>query len=113
MNEVFDRYNELQRSQGFDLTRFAGKQVKRYVYSVTNYQNATAPVYATLLISRGDVIGGDITSTAGAGLMHGFSKPESAKSGSGGTAAEPSTPPEEGAASLTEDEVAAIEDTSA
>ena len=109
MNEVFERYNELQRSQGFDLTRFAGKQVKRYVYSVTNYQNATAPVYATLLISRGDVIGGDITSTAGAGLMHGFSKPESAKSGSGGTAAEPSTPPEEGAASLTEDEAAAIE----
>ena len=45
--------------------------------------------------------------------MHGFSKPESAKSGSGGTAAEPSTPPEEGVASLTEDEVAAIEDTSA
>ena len=112
-DEAYQAYLTLQRSQGFDLTRFAGKQVKRYVYSVTNYQNATAPVYATLLSSRGDVSGGDITSTAGAGLMHGFSKPESTKSGSGGAAAEPSAPPEEGAASLTEDKAAAIEGASA
>ncbi|MEA4965017.1 MAG: DUF4830 domain-containing protein [Oscillospiraceae bacterium] len=78
MNEVFEKYNELQQSQGFDLTNFAGRQVKRYVYEVTNYEGATEPVYATLLIYRGTVIGGDVTSTAGAGLMHGFTKPSSA-----------------------------------
>lgn len=79
MNDVFAKYNELQRSQGFDLTRFAGKQVKRYVYTVTNYLDASAPVYATLLVSKGDVIGGDITSTAGTGSMHGFSKPDAVR----------------------------------
>lgn len=78
MNEVYEKYNELQRSQGFDLTRFAGKQVKRYVYQITNYNNATDPVYATLLIYKGSVIGGDVTSTAGEGLMHGFAMPTAA-----------------------------------
>lgn len=75
MNEVYEKYNELQRSQGFDLTRFAGKQVKRYVYQITNYGGTADPVYATLLIYKGSVIGGDITSTAGEGLMHGFAMP--------------------------------------
>ena len=75
MDEVFEKYNELQRSQGFDLTKFSGKQAKRYVYQVTNYEGATAPVYATLLICQDAVIGGDITSTAGSGLMHGLAKP--------------------------------------
>lgn len=86
MNDVFEAYNELQRSQGFDLSRFAGKKVERYVYTVTNYKEAGAPVYATLLISDGAVIGGDITSTAGNGLMHGFAKPT--------VATTPSAPPE-------------------
>lgn len=75
MNEVYARYNELQKSQGFDLTAYAGKQAKRYVYQITNYPNADKPVYATLLIYHGNVIGGDITSTCGKGFMHGFTKP--------------------------------------
>ena len=79
MDEVLTRYNELQRSQGYDLSRFAGKQVKRYVYTVTNYEGAAEPVYATLLIYKDAVIGGDVTSTGGAGLMHGFARPASAQ----------------------------------
>ena len=57
-SEVFDRYNELQKSQGYDLTRYAGQTVMRYVYKVNNYPGATEPVYATLLISKNQVIGG-------------------------------------------------------
>ena len=69
MNDVFQKYNDLQRSQGFDLSRFSGKKVQRYVYSVTNYEGSADPVYATLLISDGNVIGGDITVTGAAGQM--------------------------------------------
>lgn len=79
MDEVLAKYNELQRSQGYDLSRFAGKQVTRYVYAVTNYEGASAPVYATLLVHKDQVIGGDVTSTGGRGLMHGFERPASAK----------------------------------
>ena len=75
-SEVFDRYNELQKSQGYDLTRYAGQTVMRYVYKVNNYPGATEPVYATLLISKNQVIGGDVTDTAAKGAIRGFQMPK-------------------------------------
>jgi hypothetical protein len=71
-SEVFDRYNRLQQSQGYDLTQFAGKNVMRFVYKITNYPGATEPVYATLLVYKNQVIGGDITDTAAKGQIRGF-----------------------------------------
>ena len=73
-SEVFDRYNELQKSQGYDLSRYAGQTVMRYVYKVNNYPGATEPVYATVLISKNQVIGGDITDTSAKGVIQGFKK---------------------------------------
>lgn len=73
--EVFDRYNQLQKSQGYDLTQFAGKNVMRFVYKIENYPGATEPVYATLLIYKNQVIGGDITDTAAKGQIRGFKMP--------------------------------------
>ena len=72
--EVFDRYNTLQKSQGYDLSKFAGKTAMRYVYKVENFPNATEPVYATLLIYKNQVIGGDVTDTAVNGTMQGLRK---------------------------------------
>ena len=74
-NEVFARYNELQKSQGYDLSAHAGKKAMRYVYEILNYPDAEAPVYATLFVLDGNVIGGDVTNTAPGGLMHGFAAP--------------------------------------
>ena len=74
-SEVFDRYNSLQKSQGYDLSAFAGTTVMRYVYQVNNYPGATEPVYATLLISKNQVIGGDVTDTAAKGVIRGFKMP--------------------------------------
>ena len=72
--EVFDRYNALQKSQGYDLSQYAGKSVMRYVYKVNNYPGATEPVYATLLVYKNQIIGGDVTSTAADGAIQGFKK---------------------------------------
>ena len=72
--EVFDRYNQLQKSQGYDLSKYAGKTVMRYVYKIKNYPGATEPVYATILISSNQVIGGDITDTSATGVIQGFEK---------------------------------------
>jgi len=72
--EMYSRYNALQKSQGYDLTPYAGKTVMRYVYKITNYPNATEPVYATLLIYKNQVIGGDITDTSAQGTMQGLIK---------------------------------------
>lgn len=73
-SEVFTRYNTLQKSQGYDLSAYQGKTVMRYVYKIKNYPGATEPVYATLLISSNQIIGGDITDTSADGVMQGFDK---------------------------------------
>lgn len=77
-SEVFNRYNNLQKSQGYDLSKFAGKRVMRYVYKINNYPGATEPVYATLLIYKNAVIGGDVTNSAANGPIRGFKMPETA-----------------------------------
>ena len=74
-SEVFERYNSLQKSQGYDLSAYAGATVMRYVYQINNYPGATEPVYATLLISKNQVIGGDVTDTAAKGVIRGFKMP--------------------------------------
>ena len=73
-SEVFDRYNALQKSQGYDLSAYAGKNVMRYVYKIGNYPGATEPVYATLLICKNQIIGGDITDTAANGMIQPLKK---------------------------------------
>ena len=77
-SEVFDRYNALQKSQGYDLSAYAGSTVMRYVYKINNYPGATEPIYATLLISKNQVIGGDVTDTSPGGKIRGFKMPEPA-----------------------------------
>lgn len=71
-NEIYDRYNALQKSQGYDLSQYAGKTVMRYVYQINNYPGATDPVYATVLVYKNQVIGGDVTNTAANGVIQGL-----------------------------------------
>ena len=94
-SEVFDRYNALQKSQGYDLTEYAGKTVMRYVYKIKNYPNATDPVYATLLIYKDQVIGGDITNTSAKGVIRGFKMPTSAAQTPQSESTQPSSTPTE------------------
>ena len=77
-SEVFTRYNALQKSQGYDLSQYAGKTVMRYVYKINNYPGATDPVYATLLVYRDQIIGGDVTDTSAKGVIRGFRMPQDA-----------------------------------
>ena len=77
-SEVFERYNALQKSQGYDLSNYAGTTVMRYVYKINNYPGATEPVYATVLVYKNQVIGGDVTDTAAKGQIRPFKMPESA-----------------------------------
>lgn len=75
-SDVFDRYNALQKGQGYDLSSYAGKQAMRYVYQIHNYPNAKEPVYATLLVHKNKVIGGDVTDTSPGGKIRGFKMPD-------------------------------------
>ena len=73
-DDIFEGYNALQREQGLDLSRYRRKTVTRYTYTVTNYPDYAGEVFATLLVYRGRVIGGDICSADANGFIHGFLK---------------------------------------
>lgn len=72
-SEVFESYNELQRSQGFDLSKYAGKELKLYTYKVKNHESEDT-VLAELYVYKGEVVGGDIHSSALDGFMEGLKK---------------------------------------
>lgn len=73
-DKVFAAYNELQKAEGLDLGRYKGKKVMRYTYKVTNYPSYDGEVYASLLVYKNKVIGGDICSADPSGFAHGFTK---------------------------------------
>ena len=74
-DDVYTAYNEIQRSQGFDLSQFAGKRAKRWTYTVKNYEGYENEecININLLVIDGEVIGGDVCSVELDGFMHGFS----------------------------------------
>ncbi len=74
-DKILKTYNEVQKQQGLDLTKYKGKTVTRYTYEIKNYPNYTGKVYANILIYKNRVIGGDICSADVSGFIHGFKKP--------------------------------------
>lgn len=74
-DKVFAGYNELQREQGLDLSKYKKKKVTRYSCEVTNYEGYEGRVLANVIVYRNKVIGGDICSADVSGFVHGFEKP--------------------------------------
>ena len=75
-DKVFAGYNEMQKAQGLDLSKYKRKEVTRYTFTVTNYKGYDQTVYANVLIYRNRVIGGDICSADVGGFIHGFEAPK-------------------------------------
>lgn len=59
---VFTEYNNLQKMQGLDLSKYKRKSVTRYTYEVKNYDGYEGTVYANLLIYKNRIVGGDLCS---------------------------------------------------
>ena len=73
-DKVFVGYNEIQKRQGLDLSKYKGKKVMRYTYEITNYTDSSERVYANIIVYRNNVIGGDVCSANVGGFIHGFEK---------------------------------------
>ena len=71
-DKVFAAYNEIQKEQGLNLSKYKGKDVTRYTFTVTNYPSYEGTVYANVLVYRNRVIGGDVCSADVSGFVHGF-----------------------------------------
>ena len=70
---VYESYNDLQKKQGFDLTKYKKKTVTRYTYRIENYKDYKGMVIADVIVYKNKVIGGDICSADVNGFLHGFS----------------------------------------
>ena len=76
--DTFDRvmlgYNEIQRAQGLDLSRYENKKVTRYTFEVTNYPDYEGKVYANLIMYRDKVVAADISSADPMGFVQGLER---------------------------------------
>lgn len=64
--ENFDRvisgYNELQKSQGLDISKYKNKKVTRYTYQTDSYKDYEGTVNINLIIYRNTVVACDVSS---------------------------------------------------
>lgn len=69
----FDRvilgYNEIQKKQGLDVTKYTRKKITRYTYEVTN-ADCDGKVYANIFVYRNRIIACDVSSLDGDGFVH-------------------------------------------
>ncbi len=75
MDNVYEKYNAIQKTQGMDLSKFMGRRAKRWTYMVLNYPSDDE-VHANVIICEEKIIAGDICSVALGGFIHGFTPEE-------------------------------------
>lgn len=76
--DVYEQYNDLQKQQGFDLTKYKGRTAEVYTYPVLNYEGHTEKdcMKLTLIVYNGELIGGDVCCTELGGFMQGLKRGE-------------------------------------
>ncbi len=72
-DDTFEEYNRLQIQQGFDLSEYCGKYVKRYTYKLKEFDNVDNPddIFATLYVYGGRIIAADVYCSSINGFMMG------------------------------------------
>lgn len=73
-NEVYEKYNDLQKKQGFDLSKYKGKTVEIYTYEVRNYPDHEKNIVCNLMVYEDVLIGGDVSCIEIDGFMQGLKK---------------------------------------
>ena len=68
-DRVLTSYNELQKEQGLDLSRYKKKTLSRYTYEVENYEGYEGTVYINLILFHDRVVAADICSADPAGFV--------------------------------------------
>lgn len=81
-DRVMESYNQIQRQQGFDLSKYRNRDMMRYTYRITNYPDYNGTVYCNLLIYKNRVVAADICSSDVNGFIAGLTG--TARGGSGG-----------------------------
>ena len=75
-DQLYERYKDIQKAQGFDISRYKGERVMKYTYLVKNYPQEPEGVAANLLVYQGKLIGADLCSLRLGGFLRGASEGE-------------------------------------
>lgn len=75
-DEVYEKYNELQKKQGYDLEDYKGKRAMHYSYTVKNYPTGEEGVTLCLVVYKDKIIAGDVSSPKLDSFMHGLEMPK-------------------------------------
>lgn len=75
-DRIMNEYNEIQKSQGLDLSKYKGQEVVRYSYAVNNYPGYDGEVRANIIVSKNRVIGGDVCSADVNGFITSLYRPD-------------------------------------
>lgn len=68
---IYESYNDIQKGQGFDISRYRGETVTKYTYLVKNYPGEPEGVAANLLVYQERIIGADLCSLELGGFLKG------------------------------------------
>ncbi len=69
---AYQSYNELQQSQGLDLSEHKGKRAILYTFNVLNHPSGEEGVTANLVVRKKKLIAADICSARTDGFLHGI-----------------------------------------
>lgn len=68
-HDVYNNYNNLQKSAGYDLSLYKGCEVIIYTYNINPPPEFDGESVINLMVYKDKIIGGDISSTALGGYM--------------------------------------------
>lgn len=74
LDGVMEDYNQMQLSQGYDLSRHLGERCEQYTYQLTNYTGYDGTVLITIYVQGREIVAGDIHTTSLDGFMHGIKR---------------------------------------
>lgn len=68
-DKVLSGYNELQKSQGLDISRYKNKKVTRYTYQIDGYGDYKGAAFVNLIVYRNTVVACDVSSAESGGFV--------------------------------------------
>lgn len=60
-DDTYTQYNNLQKRQGLDLERYKGRECTLYIYKLKDYKIDYEDTYITIIVYKGTVVGGHIS----------------------------------------------------
>lgn len=68
-SDVYLNYNEVQKSAGYDLTAYKGCEATVFTYDISTPKGYSGNCAVHLIVYKGRIVGGDISSTELGGFM--------------------------------------------